>query len=214
MNVLQKIFPDLDGTWGVVDLNKEAQGIVTKAFNPLLVPSTQANYIKDLHLQKKIDYSYGGYLEDRSTLWSGSYLDSAIALHGQIIHLGVDFNVPAKSFVHLPYDGKVVFRTHDKDQNGGWGGRVDFYNQQGEFYFILGHLDPKAAMHVLNTTLSRGTMMGWVGGSKVNGGWFPHLHLQIVSKDEYESFFDPMEIDGYGFGERLNVRYPDPLQAR
>jgi hypothetical protein len=208
------MFPSLAGKWGLVDLNecvKSLRGAEPTGENPLLDPANQAAFLRQLHTANNWDYSYGGYLEDRSILWRGHYHDPS-----KMIHLGIDFNVPECTEVCLPYLGKPVLRTFDRDQNGGWGGRMDFYSEKFftpniGFYFILGHLDPESMIDLTDSYLGKGVVtIGKVGTSNVNGGWAPHLHLQIVSKAEYESYADPMQIDGYGGGEDLRVRFPDP----
>lgn len=212
MNLHEVIFPSLKGTWKKVNLNYHAIGMVTNQFNPLLILNVQKNFINEVHLYNRTDYSYGGYLEDRSTLWKGHYHDP-----DKMTHLGIDFNVPAGTDVYLPFLGALVFKTHDKDQHGGWGARCDFKhcdwtNHANDFYFILAHLDPDSISLEVddNTFLGKGIKIGKVGDSDINGGWFPHLHLQCVSANEYEAHADPMEIDGYGGGNELKQKFPNP----
>jgi hypothetical protein len=208
------IFPSLRGKWGQVDLNeivKSVQGAEPTGENPLLDPAIQAAFLNQLHADNGWNYSHGGYLEDRSILWRGHYHDPT-----KMIHLGIDFNVPEGTEVYLPYLGRPVLRIFDSDQNGGWGGRLDFYSERffsgaEGYYFILGHLDPDSMIDLTGSYLGKGTIsVAKVGKSTVNGGWAPHLHLQIVSKVEYESYADPMQIDGYGGGDDLRSRFPDP----
>jgi hypothetical protein len=211
----ETIFPELSGLWGAINLNE-----CVKSFlpiwdnNPLLDPREQESFVAEQHRRMNRDYSYGGYLEDRSVLWKDSYLPT-----DGMTHLGIDYNVPEGTRVFLPYLGRPVFRHLGGDQDGGWGGRLDFYSEQhyvpnSGFYYILGHLDPDSMQeHDKDTYYGKGVIYaGKIGSAKVNGGWYPHLHLQVVSKEEYESFDDPMKIDGYGGGDFLHSRYPDPAR--
>jgi len=200
--------------WAEVDLNKAAVESLGSEIddldNPLIDPKFQTEYIERLHEQLSIDFSYTPYMEDRSTFWKGHYMMDEDP--PRPIHLGIDFNVPANTFIFLPTYGETVFAIHDKDQKGGWGGRVDFFCRQENVYLIFGHLDPSSALHFKGVQLLNGIMIGFVGDTPVNGGWFPHLHLQCVSKEEYERHDDPMKIDGYGaISDDLRERYPNPL---
>src|SRR2546422_11572306 len=83
----------------VVDLNSQAKMwslrlpdlyLVPGASNPLLDPYICQQMVEDVHRGLDVDWSYGGYLEYRSFLWAGSYLEET----SSFIHVGVDFNVP------------------------------------------------------------------------------------------------------------------------
>lgn len=193
--------------WGVMNMNELSKSCTKLGFRrQLLDPNEQQKLIDEAHQQFNIDFSYGGYLENRAILLRDSYLPP-----DGMIHLGIDFNVPAGTPIGMPASGRCVFAVHDKDQIGGWGGRVDFCNDDLGVYFILGHLDPMAALHTQGVWLGKGITVGFIGNRNVNGGWFPHLHLQVVSKAEYERHSDPMQIDGYGrMSADLRERYPNP----
>jgi len=214
------MFPTLDEClWGNIDLNE-----CVKVFhpdwmtvdNPLLDPGIQIAFINDMHKRMKRDYSFGGYMEDRSVLWRGHYHKP-----NKMIHLGIDFNVPAGTEVRLPFHGDIVYVGVDKDQNGGWGGRLDFYSQSCKFYFIIGHLDPDS-IHQFHPSKEPRIWyggypqcynIGLVGSSDKNGGWYPHVHLQCVSKKAYKKYKNPMKIDGYGKASAmLCKRFPNPTQ--
>ena len=199
------LFPSYppDTIWHLTNLNEAAKRMNVKG---LLDPAKQQELVEYVRETSYSDYSYGGYLEDRSTLWAGSYLP----LDG-MIHLGLDFNVNAGRMVHTPVEGRVVYANHDKDQGGGWGGRVDLYSEEFELYIIFGHLEPTVDLLNVGKVIPKNGSLSWIGDTPVNGGWFPHLHLQLVSKSEYESYSDPSKIDGYGkMTKNLRARYPHP----
>lgn len=205
--IYQTMFPTIeDGLWGEIDLNecvKSFRPHWMSGVNPMLDPLQQTKFVNEMHKQMGRDYSYGGYLEDRSTMWRGHYHDP-----NKMIHLGIDFNVPANTPVYTPFGGWVVFKRNDKDQNGGWGTRIDFLI--GETYWIVAHLRPDSDVKVGDSFSGYGMLLGHTASHKRNGGWFPHVHLQCVSKAEYESQ-KPMEIDGYGEGgSGLRARFPNP----
>jgi len=170
----------------------------------------QRHLVERLKEHHKIDYPYGGWLENRSNLWNNKYMMKENP--PRPIHLGIDYWVPAGTAVNIPWTGETIHAVHDKDQDGGWGGRVTFYNHAEDFYFILGHLAPNTDLHTPGVHFYRGCTVGFIGKPEENGGWSPHLHLQVVSTAEFEKFRDdPMKIDGYAaMTDDLSERYPNP----
>ena len=56
-----------------------------------------------------------------------------------------------------------------------------------------------------------------VGPSDHNGGWFPHLHVQVIPEGRYHSLSLKgfRELDGYGYPIdfwKLGRENPDPMQ--
>ena len=177
----QLIFPDIKGTWGHVNLATEA--LSTEEPNPLLDPDVSRLWKADIHRKHQIDFSYGGYLEDRSRLWRGSYLQPGCAWH-----LGIDYTVPEGTPVRLPFD--ATLRTLSLcPEKWGWGGKAVFQLPSGLFA-IFGHLD--LGVSSLGSRFSAGDLIGTVAPSERNGGWAPHLHVQFVSRR-----LDPDAVDGY-----------------
>src|SRR3989339_1541746 len=83
-NLFDMLFPELkEKRFGYVNMNEAAKAWFAKypepivSENPLLDPATCQAMMNEVHAELGIDVSYGGWLEDRSTLWRGSYLDEA-----------------------------------------------------------------------------------------------------------------------------------------
>lgn len=166
--------------------------------NPLLEPGYCKRWVRRLHRRYHASCSYGGWFEDRSTLWYGHYMEARMAYH-----LGVDFNVPEKSRVHCPAKAMVAEVWHDNDTVGGWGGRIALQVKPRLFLLLahLGKICVQAGDHV-----RPGRLLGNVGGPTNNGNWFPHLHAQMVRG----SF---QQVDGYGeFSVRNQRKFPDPFR--
>lgn len=178
MRLYQLLFPTLkDRRWGYVNFGEEA--FVYKAD-----PELSYDWIFKIYQSMNIEFSYGGYMEDRSFLMRNQYQKP-----GETWHLGIDFTVPAGTPVHLPVDAVLRSSCVDPDQNGGWGGKAIFETRLG--YLILGHLneiEPK-------NEYKAGDLIGTIAEFDKNGGWFPHLHVQAVSLRYTQS--DPEVIDGY-----------------
>ncbi len=201
MSLQDIILPNFGGRWGEVDLHEEA-GLCFRYFdfpNPLLDPEYFHFWLMSIHRRKGINYSYGGYGENRALLWRGSYLDPADS-----IHLGVDYNTLMWARVHAACDCTVVHSWHDKDQNGGWGGRVVF-KVSDDLHYVYGHLDSRFLPPV-GKEFKRGDYVSVIGPPEDNGGWFRHLHVQCIRGELPEDF------DGYGTREMLD-KFPDPRVA-
>ena len=106
--------------------------------SPLLDPMECNEYISENHSQRGIQWSYGGYLEDRSALWRGSYLERLSSR--PFMHVGIDVNVPSGTPVFLKAPFQVLLVDDDNDSNGGWGPRV-IGKQEGEGYIEIAHLE-------------------------------------------------------------------------
>jgi hypothetical protein len=124
------------------------------------------------------DYSYGGFMEDRTDLWRGFEPDMK-----QMIHLGVDLSAPAGTPVACPARAVVCNVMRDATPFNGWGGRVIVCLFEGAFpYVLLGHLHPNSITVNTGEVVDAGHVIGVLGGGDSNGGWFPHLHVQQMSK--------------------------------
>ena len=132
--------------------------------NPLLDPVYCQKWIKRLHRRYRASCSYGGWFEDRSTLWSGHYMAP-----GMSFHLGVDFSVPERSRVYSPTEGTVAETWHDTDAVGGWGGLV-ILQVKPRLHLILAHL---GKIHVCTgDKVKVGQLLGSIGNANTNGNWF------------------------------------------
>jgi len=177
------LFPELkDRSWGYVNFNEEALAIEDDP--KILDPEESGHWVEKLHKSRKIDYSYGGYFEDRAFLMRGHYQKP-----GETWHFGIDYTVPVGAPVYLPWDADLMFMTHDPDQHGGWGGKMIFRLRNNHFA-IFAHL---AKSDAGREDCRKGDFVGSIGDISCNGGWFPHLHLQIVAPH-----LDPNVVDGYG----------------
>ena len=192
------IFPELrDKRWGYVNYGIEAEANPFQNPNPLLNPATCEAWKIRLHEKFGIDCSFGGWMEDRSSLWYGSYL-----LPGAAWHLGLDFTVPAGSMVHLPCSAVLHGAIHNPDQSFGWGGKAIF--RLNDHFVILAHIDLIGL--VPGERYKQGDQIGTVAPSTSNGGWDPHLHLQIVGPG-----INPEIVDGYSaLYEHVRLDFPDP----
>jgi Ser/Thr protein kinase RdoA (MazF antagonist)/murein DD-endopeptidase MepM/ murein hydrolase activator NlpD len=119
------------------------------------------------------------------------------------VHLGLDLFAPAGTPVYAPLDGEVhaadehrirldyggviVLRHRTGDGIGdgtgdGTGGEAGDEAGDGiEFFTLYGHLDPASfAGLAVGQRVARGQPIAALGTPEHNGGWTPHLHLQVI----------------------------------
>ena len=200
------LFETLKGTpCGYLNVNDLAK--TTNNSDPALI----GQKIEEYHRQAGLVWSYGGYHEERDTLWANvPYLKE----RGTFLHLGVDFNVPAGTPVMATRPGVVVRIDDDHPEEYGWGPRIIVrLKHNPPIYLIYAHLGKIACR--LGQSVTVKNIIAHVGAPPRNGGWFAHLHVQTAA-DEAWQFYEPRlkELDGYGKVEDRVVsarQFPDPL---
>lgn len=152
------------------------------------------------HKQLGIDYSYGGWLENRAYIWRNSYLEKKKTF----IHLGVDVNAPAGTPVAIDFDATVVRIDDDHDFEGGWGPRVIVRHEHVDAYIIYAHLARDIRV-MMGEGLSQGDVLGEIGQAPSNGNWYPHVHVQVMTPKAYSvAYLDNFRsLDGYGATNKL-----------
>lgn len=174
---------------------------------------------EDTHARLSLRWSYGGWMEDRSVLRRGSYLDR----EKLYLHLGIDVNVNPGTMVHTTTQGVLVYAGNDKNSfgAGGWGNHCILYMADLRTALLYAHLG-YVGQGMIGMEVAPGTPLATVGDVHENGGWRPHLHMQLVrmppecdrwTTKRWEYF--SQEIDGYARLDSLHEsarRYPDPTQ--
>lgn len=99
------------------------------------------------------------------------------------VHLGVDVFAPAATQIHAPLDG-VVCVIESRQTSLDYGGMVVLQHMApsgDNFYSLYGHLNPDVC-HKLEKgqKLKAGEVFAVLGTQEHNGGWAPHLHLQLA----------------------------------
>jgi 4-aminobutyrate aminotransferase-like enzyme/Ser/Thr protein kinase RdoA (MazF antagonist) len=100
------------------------------------------------------------------------------------IHLGIDLFAPAGSPVLAPFDA-TIHSLRDNDLDLDYGPTVILEHRLSDdesFHTLYGHLS-RASLGGLQPgqALARGEPFAQLGESTENGGWPPHLHIQIVT---------------------------------
>ncbi len=100
------------------------------------------------------------------------------------VHLGIDLFVEAGTPVHAPMDGKVIALA-DNSAARDYGPVIVLeheINDDHRFYTLYGHLNRKSLAKLkVGQQIKKSDVFAKVGKAKVNGGWTPHLHFQIIN---------------------------------
>ncbi len=126
----------------------------------------------------------GRYLEDRDVYTSGQYAPEDSSGERRTVHLGVDLFVPEGSGVFAPLDG-VVHAAHDNASPLDYGPVVILEHRTGAgvpFFTLFGHLS-RETLDVLEPgrEVKAGERIATVGRTDENGGWAPHVHVQLLT---------------------------------
>ncbi|MEO8624840.1 MAG: aminotransferase class III-fold pyridoxal phosphate-dependent enzyme, partial [bacterium] len=100
------------------------------------------------------------------------------------IHIGLDLFCDAGASIHAPLSGTVhAFADNHTQQDYGPVIVLRHTTDDGtEFFTLYGHLSRESLDGlVVGTHIGRGESFATLGAADVNGGWTPHLHLQIIT---------------------------------
>ena len=158
------------------------------AANPMTVASAAADPEKasawwDAHAEETgVALGIGPWGEAR-TVYSGDMFKSRFIEGGRRDrHLGLDLFMPAGTSVHTPLAATVHSVEVEEDPLG-YGGLVALLHEpEGcpPFVTLWGHLAHEVVARLKpGQQLAAGALVGEMGGHRENGGWAPHLHLQI-----------------------------------
>jgi 4-aminobutyrate aminotransferase-like enzyme/Ser/Thr protein kinase RdoA (MazF antagonist) len=132
-----------------------------------------------------VPLAVGRYLEERAV-----YDSPAFAVDGtderRTVHLGLDLFAAAGEPVTAPLDGVVLDAAY-RPERCDFGGTVLLGHETGDgvpFATLYGHLSRASAERLAaGDHIGRGQLVGHLGAEEENGGWAPHLHLQVVCDD-------------------------------
>ncbi len=150
------------------------------------------------------EVTIGRYLEPRLVYNAPAF---ALGPHPtsdrRTVHIGIDVFAPAGTEVRAPTDA-VVCAVAYNEAPGDYGGVVVLAHRtptERRFYSLYGHLAREVTerLHV-GRTLRAGETFARLGAEAENGGWPPHLHLQLglapLGPDfDWPGVVDPDEID-------------------
>lgn len=151
-------------------------------------------------------YSIGRYDENRP----GLYTQNLFTGSGRHHHVGIDLGAPASTPVYA-YDAGVIVNFGDNTAAGDYGPTLitEHLFEGRPLYVLWGHLSRKSLEgKSIGQKFQAGEVIAWLGDESENGGWFPHLHLQL-------SWEKPTKPDMPGVVTKEEIedalrKYPDP----
>jgi 4-aminobutyrate aminotransferase-like enzyme/Ser/Thr protein kinase RdoA (MazF antagonist) len=128
------------------------------------------------------EVAIGRYDEDRSCYEGDQFVTDAP--ESRSVHIGIDLFIDEDTPVRAMLPG-VVETVVDNDMPYDYGPTVILRHEAGEagpFWVLYGHLSRRTLTTVRpGDAVHAGQVVGFIGDHTVNGGWAPHVHIQIIT---------------------------------
>ncbi|HMA01798.1 MAG TPA: aminotransferase class III-fold pyridoxal phosphate-dependent enzyme, partial [Gemmatimonadaceae bacterium] len=139
----------------------------------------------DAMRRANVPLSIGRYDEPRLIYTAPEFATGGgpLAEH-RTIHIGLDLFAPVGTPVYAPFDG-TVHAFADNRQPLDYGPVIVLRHETDdgtEFFTLYGHLSRKSLDDLeIGRPFKAGERIATLGPAAVNGGWTPHLHLQLIT---------------------------------
>ena len=152
-------------------------------------------------------WGIGKYLEERENILRGSI---NIINEKRIYHLGLDIIVPYNSVVFCPLEGKI-HKLGKETQKGNYGGYLVLEHKINNqtFYSLYGHLKTPHKVQ-LGEKILAGQELARIGKESDSGGWFCHLHLQIITQKAFNKGYSEWGYISEKLLPKVGEYFPDP----
>ena len=153
-------------------------------------------------------WGIGKYLEERRNILRGSI---NIINEKRIYHLGLDIIVPFNSVLFCPLDG-YVYRLDKEIEKGNYGGYLIIKHQTKNqtFYSLYGHLKTPHKIQ-LGQKILAGQELARIGKETDSGGWFCHLHLQIITQKAMNEGYSEWGYISDKLLSKVEEYFPNPI---
>ena len=99
------------------------------------------------------------------------------------VHVGIDVGAPPGTAIHAPLDG-TIHSLRDNDAPGDYGPTVVLEHRSNDhptFWTLYGHLSRESLSQLaVGQRLAAGDQLARLGDVTENGGWWPHVHVQVI----------------------------------
>ena len=195
--------------WGCSDL----AGTGENSFHPIVA---LPEYYWVLNLQRPqtnwdnpYSVTIGRYDEDRKGMYTQDLFGGE-----RTIHVGLDIGAPAQTSIYAFHEGKI-HSFADNDQDGSYGPTIitehsiQINGVLTSLWVLHGHLSRTSLQGLTaGDKILRGQEIGRIGEESENGGWPPHVHIQLSLKEPKKP-----DLPGVVTPENRNqalIDYPDP----
>lgn len=125
-------------------------------------------------------YYIGGYGENRIIGATDPHLPKD---EMRTFHIGLDIFAPAETDIFAPLDGEIfAIRNNDKPRD--YGPTIILFHEIDTdfgFYTLYGHLSMESLVEkFIGQKIKKGENFSQLGAQTENGGWPPHLHIQVI----------------------------------
>jgi 4-aminobutyrate aminotransferase-like enzyme/Ser/Thr protein kinase RdoA (MazF antagonist)/murein DD-endopeptidase MepM/ murein hydrolase activator NlpD len=147
-------------------------------------PAAYWQWLEQRFAAEGAQFALGLYGEKRD-VYKGDQFRTPASPEWRSQHLGLDVFIGADTALHAPLAGHVLSVT-DNDAPFDYGPTVMLEHQAGpdgpKFWTLYGHLSRKTlSLLKPGMAVDAGQIIGWIGADDVNGGWAPHLHVQLIT---------------------------------
>lgn len=166
-------------------------------------------YIFDEINKNNCDIGLGKYLEDR-VIYRHSSLFAGEA-EPRSLHLGIDLFIAAGTPLFAPLAG-IVHSFQDNTARGDYGPTIILQHELDGaiFYTLYGHLSRESITNLkVGQNFVAGQRLAEIGDKKINGGWPPHVHFEIITDmlGKKGDFFGVAPVSQW---EYFSALCPDP----
>lgn len=175
-----QIHPVLGHNFGKEDLMDLDLSVNNNDIRQLDVVLGLDDYIKSKLKAAGKKVAMGGYGEERDFYWTSPLFKSEG--EKRTIHLGVDLWTNPMQPIYAPLDG-IVYGVKYNNFPLDYGYTIVLKHSEHNitFYTLYGHLSDKDISKItVGQKITKGDEFCYVGYPETNGGWAPHLHLQVI----------------------------------
>lgn len=123
-------------------------------------------------------FGVGRYDEHRPTMYGAALFGGEARRE---VHMGIDLGAPVETPVYAFAAGEIVHQGYNPAPGDYGHVRVTAHALGPHtLYALWGHLSARSlGLHAVGARFEAGARLGTVGDRHENGGWNPHLHLQL-----------------------------------
>lgn len=145
-------------------------------------------------------YYVGGYSENRIVGATDHFSPKS---EMRTLHIGLDIFAPAETEIFAPIEGEI-FAIKNNDKPRDYGPTIILYHQIDTdfgFYSLYGHLSLESLVDKsIGQKIEKNEIFAALGAQNENGGWPPHLHIQLILdmldfKDDFPGLCKPHESE-------------------
>ncbi|WP_025126657.1 aminotransferase class III-fold pyridoxal phosphate-dependent enzyme [Pseudomonas sp. PH1b] len=145
-------------------------------------PAQATAWWKAFSREHHVKLGVGPWGEVRTIYTDSAFESRFITGQRRVLHVGIDLIMPAATPLYTPVAG-VVRSVEVEHEPLGYGGLIMLeHAPEGcpPFLTLWGHMAQEALTRLKpGDHLEAGALVGYMGNDQENGGWIPHLHLQM-----------------------------------